>query len=369
MGCRRLQVQILSPRLPLNQGPSAFIRRRAFFVASKITLRQRFKTERLKAPVIQEVPLHFSWRRKGLAVKVIYPKVAGTLSPKPLKDSLIRSLTCKPRRFIIAPIWRVNCKSFDISAKVDAMSSDSTPPLLSNLWGKEAAVNSISRPFCNCLMRERNGKWPEMKLHTEEQDTSCSAWVRLLELIEQAANDNREEFSPSREMTPEQWTQIITLPPSIAKLKAVKHFILYGSSLVTIPPEIGEMTSLEEFSPYTSYRLHWFPYEITRCRNLIRSTVSTRAVYGNYKYRPPFPKLPQIHKSFAPKNCSVCNSPLGDLTPMQFWVSLRLATDVLPLLVHACSKECLEKIPTPPDSYIQEPHQGGLKLQQPPAKW
>jgi hypothetical protein len=28
------------------------------------------------------------------------------------------------------------------------------------------------------------------------------------------------------------------------------------------------MSSLENFDPYTSYRLHWLPYEITRCPNL-----------------------------------------------------------------------------------------------------
>ncbi len=172
--------------------------------------------------------------------------------------------------------------------------------------------------------------------------------MRLLELIDAADDDKREEFSPGREMTPEQWTQIVTLPPSIARLNAVKHLILYGSSLVRIPPEIGEMSSLEEFTPYTSYRLHWFPYEITRCRNLKRSTVSTRALFGNFKHRPPFPGLPQLHDVFKPTVCSVCASPFGDSAALQYWVSLGVATDVLPLLIHACSRECLSKVPSPP---------------------
>jgi hypothetical protein len=51
------------------------------------------------------------------------------------------------------------------------------------------------------------------------------------------------------------------------------------------------MTSLEEFHSDASCRLHWFPYEITRCRNLRRSRVSTWGLYGNSKYRPPFPQL------------------------------------------------------------------------------
>ena len=92
-------------------------------------------------------------------------------------------------------------------------------------------------------------------------------------------------------MSQSERAQILTLPPTIAKLKAVKSLDLYGSYLVRLPPEVGEMAGLEEFDQYTSYRLHWFPYELTRCRELRESRVSPRAVYGNYKYRPPFPRL------------------------------------------------------------------------------
>jgi hypothetical protein len=250
----------------------------------------------------------------------------------------------------------VGVLTYYLTNGVRVMSSDSEPKLFANRWAKEAAANSVPRQLCHCLDTQyKKAKWRELKLHTEQQDTACSGWVRLLELIEDAARDGREEFSPGREMTPEQWAQITTLPASIAKLKAVKHFILYGSSLVRIPPEIDEMSSLEQFTPYTSYRLHWFPYEITRCSNLKRSTVSTRALYGNYKYRPPFPKLPQLHDSYTPTKCSVCDSPFGDSAPLQCWVSLRVATDALPLLVHACSRECLSRIPTPPEGYVRRP--------------
>ena len=248
------------------------------------------------------------------------------------------------------------------------MSADSAPKLFANRWAKEAGASSVLRPRCHCLdMEYADAKRPELQLHTEQQDTRSSGWVRLLELIEDAAKDGREEFSPLREMTPEQWSEIVTLPASIAKLKLVKHFILYGSSLVRIPPEIGEMASLEQFTPYTSYRLHWYPYEITRCANLKRSTVSTRALYGNFRYRPPFPKLPQLHDADTPVRCSVCDAPFGASGPLQHWVSLEVATDVLPLLVYSCSTECLSRIPTPPKGYVQHPHQGGLGLCQPPT--
>lgn len=56
--------------------------------------------------------------------------------------------------------------------------------------------------------------------------------------------------------------------------------MLYGSNLVRIPPEIGAMTSLEEFTPYTSYRLHWVPYEITR-----RAAPAGQRVFGAVRGR------------------------------------------------------------------------------------
>jgi hypothetical protein len=113
------------------------------------------------------------------------------------------------------------------------------PQVFGNLWAKEAGANTVPRPRCGCLEPQYgNVKWSELQIHSEEQDTACAGWQRLNELIDDAARDGREEFSPGPEMTPTQWTQITILPPSIARLKSVKHFILYGSSLVRIPPEI-----------------------------------------------------------------------------------------------------------------------------------
>ncbi|RYF45648.1 MAG: leucine-rich repeat domain-containing protein, partial [Cytophagaceae bacterium] len=183
--------------------------------------------------------------------------------------------------------------------------------------------------------------WPPRTLNTTPQDTQCDAWKRMLDLVEQAAEDGRDDFRPSRELGWETWSQVITLPPTIAKLKSVKKLNLYGSNLVRIPPQIGEMTALEEFDPYTSYGLHWFPYEITRCPHLKGSTVSTRALYGNRNTHPPFPHLPSFWPELTPLTCSVCNGPFPTSGPLQCWISLRVATDVLPLLVHACSIECI----------------------------
>lgn len=224
----------------------------------------------------------------------------------------------------------------------------------------------FDRPLCHCLEpQDKRRGWRELRIHTEAQDTGLDAWKRLLDLIELAAEDGRETFSPSNDLGWDAWWQIVTLPPTIAKLKAVKELSLYGSGLVRIPPEIGEMDSLVEFDPYTSYRLHWLPFEITRCKSLVESRVSTRALYGNYKFRPPFPRLPQAVEVLAPKSCSVCNEPFGDFTPIQRWISARVATDVLPLLVHACSTACLERLPEAASGYLSGAHTGGLGLTQP----
>ncbi|WP_236623634.1 leucine-rich repeat domain-containing protein [Rhodopirellula baltica] len=239
------------------------------------------------------------------------------------------------------------------------------PPLLKNHWAKESTANTVERPSCTCLGSQwEEIEWTELSIHNEVQDETAAGWIRLLELIDQAANDGREEFSPLRQMDPEQWIEIVTLPRTIARLKAVKHFIFYGSALVRIPPEIGQMTNLEKFTPYTSYLLHWFPYEVRRCKKLRRSTVSTRALYGNFKMRPPFPKLPQHSELYRPDTCSICDGPFTDI-PLQRWTSRRMGSDVVPLLVHACSDACIARIKDAPDGYVKRPHCGGLELVQP----
>lgn len=265
------------------------------------------------------------------------------------------------------------------------MSEESNPQLFPNLWADAVgpAGRGAARDFCACLAHGTGAQRPTA-FHPEVQDTGAPGWIRLLELVEEAVADGREEFKPLAELTPEHRRQIITLPPTIARLTSVKHLVLYGSNLVRIPPEIGAMRSLEEFSPYTSYRLHWFPYEITRCAGLRSSTVSTRALYGNYKRRPPFPALPPVSAGLrgadlsdldpgvrgatAIRTCSVCDGPVEGVNLRQVWISLRTSgADVLPLLVNACSTACVEVLPVPAKGYVRTAHTGGPGLVQPPA--
>ncbi|MES5819859.1 leucine-rich repeat domain-containing protein [Streptomyces sp. RG80] len=268
------------------------------------------------------------------------------------------------------------------------MTDEAEPKLFTNRWGDTSRSDpGEPRPatdVCSCIDQSRPRPRARVGFHPERQDTTAPGWRRLLELVDEAAEDGREEFRPLTLLSPEERRQVITLPPSIARLTAVKHLVLYGSNLVRVPPEIGAMTSLEQFTPYTSYRLHWFPYEITRCPKLRLSTVSTRALFGNYKTRPPFPKLqpaqekltdldpgdldPRRWGSPAIHRCSVCDRPVEQSGLHQVWLSLRVATDVLPLLVNACSSACVSALPEGAEDHVPAPHKGG-RVEQPPSDW
>src|SRR5262245_65982385 len=67
---------------------------------------------------------------------------------------------------------------------------------------------------CTCVVEwMRRGPQIKPRLHLEEQDTRSRPWERLIELVEKAAADGREEFSPRDELQ-EDWAHILTLPLS-----------------------------------------------------------------------------------------------------------------------------------------------------------
>ncbi len=206
------------------------------------------------------------------------------------------------------------------------------------------------------------------KIENNVQDRNSVAWKKLCDYVDKVANENREEFAPLEELGQELFSQIHTLPETISKLKKVKKVWLYGSSLKRIPPEIGQMDALEYFDPYGSYDLHWFPYEITKCKNLKDSRVSTRVLYGNWKNRMGFPRLNHnpVRYSGDTVNCSVCDKTITYEQTNQLWISLWVGTDTLPLLVNLCSNECESKLPTPHEDYVGFTHNGGSELKQPP---
>jgi hypothetical protein len=230
------------------------------------------------------------------------------------------------------------------------------------------------RPTCQCfnLYGDKHHGLPI--LYADMQDTSCAAWHIVNTNVEVAARRGDTVLEPLAGLDGPQRQQIVALPASIGRLKGVRELRLYGSHLVRLPPEIADMAALEYLDVYTSRRLHFFPYEITKCSALKRSRVSTRALYGNYKNRPPFPylKFPEnlkVLSQTAPTSCSVCAQPLGNSAPVWRWITLTVGTDWMPLLVGACSTVCIKALPTPPSDYVQEAHAGGHHIVQPPPRY
>ena len=205
-------------------------------------------------------------------------------------------------------------------------------------------------------------------IENEVQDRTSDAWKALCRYIDYLEESGAEEFSPLGALGPELYAGIHTLPESIVKLKQVKKVSLYGSKLKRIPPEIGEMTAVTHFDVYTSYGLQWFPYELTRCKNLFQSRVSTRTLYGNYKHRLHFPALKgnPVRYFGDTVKCSVCGCETTYSEILQLWISLKVGTDVLPLLVNSCSKQCSQSLPMPAPNYVQQAHRGDTSIEQPP---
>jgi hypothetical protein len=196
-------------------------------------------------------------------------------------------------------------------------------------------------------------------MHVETQDQSATGWGQVAHLIERLAQTSAPILEPSAQIPWVDWMRVITLPPELASLTQVKEVRLYGSHLRRLPPEIGRMSSLRVLDVYTSYSLHWLPYEVTRCANLSASRMSTRALYGNGKTRLPFPRLSRPIDVLLPATCSVCDQPFGERGPEPFWTTQRVGTDYVPLLIHGCSNACIDAVPSAPPGFFERPHKGG----------
>src|SRR5262245_18626923 len=144
-----------------------------------------------------------------------------------------------------------------------------------------------TRPTCHCFNFTGRKHHGLPVLHAEVQDTSCDAWHMVNENIEVADSGSDRVLEALAGLDRAQRQQIITLPVSSGRLNDVQELRLYGSHLVRLPPEIAGMAALEYLDVYTSHRLHFLPYELTRCGALKKSRVSTRALYGNYTNRAP----------------------------------------------------------------------------------
>jgi hypothetical protein len=230
-----------------------------------------------------------------------------------------------------------------------------------------AAAQRVERSgHCSCLSsRGKLGAPSVPNLHAELQDTSAPGWLALLSLV----NDSRSVsvLEPSATMPAGQLSDVITLPAEVQFLTAVTHLRLYGSHLRRLPPEIGRLSALSDLDIYTSYSLHWLPYEVSRCTSLRDTRMSTRALYGNIKTRLPFPRLSGPLRPLQPQTCSVCDKQFGERGAMPVWTTQRIGTDIAPLLAHSCSSQCTARIPDAPKGYYVRPHKGGGGVGMPDA--
>lgn len=224
-----------------------------------------------------------------------------------------------------------------------------------------ATAKRVTRDgHCPCLAsRTKKGTPSVPNLHAEAQDYAAPGWQLLLQLIDSARAASTSVFEPLATVPADQWSAVMTLPPTVSGLTTVTTLRLYGSHLRRLPPEIGRMTALSDLDVYTSYSLHWLPYEVTRCSALRDSRMSTRALYGNIKTRLPFPRLTGPVDTLMPPTCSVCDHPFREGRVQLLWTTQRIATDVVPLLIHSCSSECTSHVPDAPEGYYPRPHRGG----------
>lgn len=201
-----------------------------------------------------------------------------------------------------------------------------------------------------------------------------------------------------------------TLPEEIGSLRKLKYLNCYGSALTRLPRSIGQLKNLVELHCYCSYGLHYLPYEISKCSNLIDSTFSTRALFNNYKNKKPLPPLvPWWHNcaglrmgrrlptttatptsvskllsqilieeessqnlfppSFSEQcilpflkwdTCSVCRQTYQMELGFHAWSHQRIATDTHCLLAYCCSQQCASLIPN--QLYFDARTKGNRKL-------
>ena len=212
---------------------------------------------------------------------------------------------------------------------------------------------------------EGSPAWSESAFHLDPPFNSLRSWEIAQEIIDAHARKGSKELNLGKIMDRSDFMNLNTLPDNIGTLKDLEKLTLYGSNISSIPRAIAGCKKLQSFEPYTSYRLDWFPYEMKKCQKLAKSCISIRALYGNYKLRAPFPDLTKLRWAWLPGTdyCSICE---GKSRPTeQYWLSQRVGTDVIPLLVSVCSEDCLEKAGSGEEGYVSKPHKGGLSLVQP----
>jgi len=165
-----------------------------------------------------------------------------------------------------------------------------------------------------------------------------------------------------------------TFPSFVWKMRSLLRLECYSTLIEAVSPDIGKLTRLSYFSVYTSYGIHFLPYEITRtcCE---KTHISIRSLYGGRR-RLALPRLPAFPADMAPLfelalrrvalartlqidslpaelkeklkhliECSVCSEPFSADRIFAVWAVFSI--DFVPLLARCCSRTCVDAISLP----------------------
>ena len=110
-----------------------------------------------------------------------------------------------------------------------------------------------------------------------------------------------------------------------------------GSSLLRVPRTLGKLGQLRELDMYTSYNLHYLPFEVVRCKRLVSSRFSTRTLFGNYKNDLAAPALPPTRRQCRSARSSATGHGRRPVAPLWLaWVlfSTPLSCDIIRNIIY-----------------------------------
>jgi hypothetical protein len=75
-------------------------------------------------------------------------------------------------------------------------------------------------------MRSSRHRRRDGRIHGDVQDTTCAAWSRVLQNIEDAAKTNVESFAPLDALSDNERADIVALPASVGDLRNARELSL-----------------------------------------------------------------------------------------------------------------------------------------------
>ena len=154
-------------------------------------------------------------------------------------------------------------------------------------------------------------------------------------------------FSPGAGDSPEGWPDR-SVPSTIAgthnhpRVRAAEV-----SGLIAIPLRLADQAALP-FSPVHLEAAPLTPSPIAKCLELTDSGVTPATCTATTRPHALSRLAAEAPDRLDPATVQLYDGPFPSSRPIQRWISLWVATDVVPLLVHSCSDRCIDALPQPP---------------------